>query len=159
MQEVGFLAGIYPVVWGVGQLVTGRLGDTFCKKHLLSLGMLLQGVAIATIFFSQAYGALAIALVLLGIGTALVYPNFLSVVAENTHPTQRPQSLGIFRFWRDFGYVAGALAAGIVSDWLGIESVLLGVALLTIVAGLLGEVRMCCSKKQLWHSKPCSLDA
>ncbi|MBU1821518.1 MAG: MFS transporter, partial [Bacteroidetes bacterium] len=139
LQEVGFLAGIYPVVWGVGQLVTGRLGDTFCKKHLLSLGMLLQGVAIATIFFSQAYGALAIALVLLGIGTALVYPNFLSVVAENTHPTQRPQSLGIFRFWRDFGYVAGALAAGIVSDWLGIESVLLGVALLTIVAGLLGE--------------------
>lgn len=71
--------------------------------------MMMQGLAIAVLFFSQAYPALIIALVALGAGTALVYPNFMAVVAETTHPSQRPQSLGIFRFWRDFGYVAGAV--------------------------------------------------
>ncbi|GAA4442712.1 MFS transporter [Pontibacter saemangeumensis] len=158
LQEVGLLAGIYPAVWGIGQLVTGRLGDFLCKKQLLSMGMLLQGVAIGVLFFSQAYPVLIGALVALGIGTALVYPNFLSVVAENTHPAQRPQSLGIFRFWRDFGYVAGAVAAGIFSDLFGVEIVLLGTAVLTIGAGVLSEVRMCCTKKLLWHSRQCGID-
>ncbi|WP_207509910.1 MFS transporter [Telluribacter humicola] len=155
LQEVGLLAGIYPVVWGVGQLVTGRLGDLFCKKQLLSLGMLMQGVAIAVLFYTQAYLALVLALAFLGVGTALVYPNFLSVVAENTPPDQRPQSLSIFRFWRDFGYVVGAIAAGIFSDILGVSAVLLGAALLTAGAGVLTEVRMCCTRKWLWHSRRC----
>src|SRR5690606_25632623 len=93
--------------------------------------------------------------VLLGAGTALVYPNFLSVVAENTHPAQRPQSLGIFRFWRDFGYVAGAVAAGVFSDLFGVEFVLLGTAILTVGAGVLSEIRMCCTRKLLWHSPEC----
>ncbi len=147
LQEISLLAGIYPAVWGIGQLGTGKLGDLFCKKQLLSLGMILQGIAIAAISFTQAYLALVAALVLLGIGTALVYPNFLSVIAENTHPIQRPQSLGIFRFWRDFGYVAGAVAAGVFSDLLGVRAVLLGVALLTISAGLVVKVRMYCARK------------
>src|SRR5688572_6822052 len=113
IKEIGLLAGIYPVVWGLGQLVTGKLGDLLCKKQLLSLGMMLQGMAIAGLLFTSSYPVLVTALILLGIGTALVYPNFINVVAENTHPFQRPQSLGIFRFWRDFGYVAGAVLAGI----------------------------------------------
>lgn len=155
LAEIGLLAGIYPVVWGLGQLVTGRLGDIYCKKQLLSLGMLLQGISIALLLFSGSYPVLVTALVVLGAGTALVYPNFLSVVAENTHPNQRPQSLGIFRFWRDFGYVAGAVAAGLFSDLFGLEAVLLGTALLTVGAGVLSEVRMCCTKKMLWQSKVC----
>ncbi|MBJ6119606.1 MFS transporter [Pontibacter sp. BT310] len=156
LTQTGLLAGIYPVVWGLGQLVTGKFGDMLCKKQLLSLGMMLQGVAIALLLFAGSYLILITALALLGVGTALVYPNFLSVVAENTHPSQRPQSLGIFRFWRDFGYVAGAIVAGVFGDLFGLEAVILGTALLTIAAGLLSEYRMCCTKKLLWHSKECS---
>jgi MFS family permease len=156
LAETGLLAGIYPVVWGLGQLVTGKLGDVLCKKQLLSMGMLFQGIAIALLLFANVYPLLITALVLLGAGTALVYPNFLSVVAENTHPSQRPQSLGIFRFWRDFGYVAGAVVAGIFSDMFGIESVIIGTAALTMGAGLLSEIRMCCTKKLLWPSEICS---
>lgn len=155
LAQTGLLAGVYPVVWGLGQLVTGKLGDHLCKKQLLSGGMLLQGLAIGLLLFAASLPLLVTALVLLGAGTALVYPNFLSVVAENTHPSQRPQSLGIFRFWRDFGYVAGAVAAGVFSDLFGLEAVLLGTAGLTISAGLLSELRMCCTKKVLWHSRQC----
>ena len=157
LAQIGLFAGIYPVVWGLGQLVSGKLGDVVCKKQLLSLGMLLQGIAIAGLLLSASPALLAISLVLLGIGTALVYPNFITVVAENTHPTQRPKSLGIFRFWRDFGYVAGALAAGFFSDMFGLEAVILGTAALTVGAGVLSEIRMCCTKKLLWHSDECGL--
>jgi MFS family permease len=157
LSETGFLAGIYPVVWGLGQLVTGKLGDVLCKKQLLSVGMVVQGIAIGLLFFADSYPILVSALAILGAGTALVYPNFISVVAENTHPTQRPQSLGIFRFWRDFGYVAGAVVAGIFSDLVGLQAVLLGTAILTVSAGVLSEMRMCCTKKLLWHSKECGI--
>lgn len=155
LAETGLLAGIYPVVWGLGQLGTGKLGDVLCKKQLLSLGMMMQGVAIALLLFADSYPLLVTALVVLGAGTALVYPNFLAVVAENTHPVQRPFSLGIFRFWRDFGYVAGALAAGIFGDLFGLNAVIIGTATITISAGLLSEYRMCCTKKMLWYSKKC----
>ncbi|PTX11421.1 putative MFS family arabinose efflux permease [Pontibacter mucosus] len=155
LAETGLLAGIYPVVWGLGQLVTGKLGDVLCKKQLLSIGMLLQGVAIGLLIFTGSYPVLVGTLVMLGAGTALVYPNFLSVVAENTHPSQRPQSLGIFRFWRDFGYVAGAVAAGVFGDLFGLKAVILGTAILTVGAGLLSECRMCCTQKLLWQSKEC----
>ncbi|MER2996604.1 MFS transporter [Pontibacter populi] len=156
LTETGLLAGIYPVVWGLGQLVTGRLGDILCKKQLLSMGMMIQGAAIGMLLFADYYPALVAALVILGVGTAMVYPNFLAVVAENTHPSQRPQSLGIFRFWRDFGYVAGAVAAGVLSDMFGLGAVIVGTAALTIGAGALSEIRMCCTKKLLWHSHECS---
>ena len=157
LTQIGLFAGIYPVVWGLGQLVSGKLGDLVCKKQLLSLGMMLQGFAIAGLLFSASPALLVMALVLLGLGTAMVYPNFITVVAENTHPSQRPKSLGIFRFWRDFGYVAGALAAGLFSDLLGLETVIVGTAVLTVGAGILSEIRMCCTKKLLWHSKECGL--
>ncbi len=155
LTQTGLLAGIYPAVWGLGQLVTGKLGDILCKKQLLSMGMMIQGVAIAMLLFADSYPILVAALVILGAGTAMVYPNFLAIVAENTHPSQRPQSLGIFRFWRDFGYVAGAVAAGMFSDLLGLNAVIIGTAILTIGAGVLSEVRMCCTRKLIWHSKQC----
>ena len=119
------------------------------------MGMMIQGVAIAMLLFADSYPILVAALVILGAGTAMVYPNFLAIVAENTHPSQRPQSLGIFRFWRDFGYVAGAVAAGMFSDLLGLNAVIIGTAILTIGAGVLSEVRMCCTRKLIWHSKQC----
>ncbi len=142
LVEIGFLAGIYPAVWGIGQLFTGRMGDSFSRKQLLSIGMLVQGVAIAGLFFTGSYATMLLALAALGLGTAMVYPTFLTLVADNTHPSQRSQSLGIFRFWRDFGYVGGAVAAGLFSDLFGAEFVLLGAGILTVGAGLFSQVRM-----------------
>ena len=142
LMEIGFLAGVYPAVWGIGQLFTGRLGDTYSRKQLLCLGMLLQGVAIAALYFTNSYALMLLALAGVGAGTAMVYPTFLTLVADNTHPSQRSQSLGIFRFWRDFGYVGGAVAAGLFSDRFGAEVVLLGAGLLTVGAGVFSEIRM-----------------
>ncbi|MCC9166865.1 MFS transporter [Pontibacter harenae] len=142
LVEIGFLAGVYPAVWGIGQLFTGKIGDMYSRKQLLCLGMLLQGIAIATLFFTSSYTIMLAALATVGAGTAMVYPTFLSLVADNTHPSQRSQSLGIFRFWRDFGYVAGAVAAGVFGDLFGAEVVLLGAGILTITAGVFSEMRM-----------------
>ncbi|WP_242917920.1 MFS transporter [Pontibacter liquoris] len=142
LVETGFLAGVYPAVWGIGQLFTGKLGDTFSRKLLLCLGMLVQGVAIVALYFAASYTPLLLALAAVGIGTAMVYPTFLTLVADNTHPSQRSQSMGIFRFWRDFGYVAGAVAAGLFSDLFGMDTVVLCAGLLTIGAALFTQLRM-----------------
>ncbi|MFD3001651.1 MFS transporter [Pontibacter toksunensis] len=142
LVEIGFLAGIYPAVWGIGQLFTGRLGDSCSRKQLLCVGMMVQGVAIATLYFMNSYTIMLFALAAVGAGTAMVYPTFLTLVADNTHPSQRSQSLGIFRFWRDFGYVGGAVAAGLFSDLFGAEVVLLGAGILTVGTGLFSELRM-----------------
>ncbi|GAA4430500.1 MFS transporter [Pontibacter saemangeumensis] len=142
LVEIGLLAGVYPAVWGVGQLFTGRLGDSFSRKQMLCLGMLVQGVAIAALYFTGSYLLLLLALAAVGAGTAMVYPTFLTLVADNTHPRQRSQSLGIFRFWRDFGYVGGAVAAGLFSDLFGAEVVLLAAGILAIGAGVFSQIRM-----------------
>ncbi|RDV16038.1 MFS transporter [Pontibacter diazotrophicus] len=142
LVQIGFLAGVYPAVWGIGQLFTGKLGDAYSRKQLLCMGMILQGVAIAALFFTNSYAIILFALAAVGAGTAMVYPTFLTLVADNTHPSQRSQSLGIFRFWRDFGYVAGAVAAGFFSDMFGAAAVLLGAGLITISAGVFSGVRM-----------------
>ena len=155
LQQVGIIAGIYPIVWGVGQLFTGKLGDLYCKKQLITAGMLLQAIALFIITIAAAFWVDIIAMVLLGTGTALVYPNFLTVIAENTHPHQRAQSMSIFRFWRDSGYVIGAVFSGIIADQFGIKAAFTAVAVLTAGAGLLAEVRMCCTTKMFWKSQVC----
>jgi MFS family permease len=153
--QIGLLAGIYPAIWGLGQLFTGKLGDTHCKKQLISIGMLLQAIGLVMVAFSHYFALDMLSMILMGLGTALVYPNFLSVIAENTHPHQRAQSLSIFRFWRDSGYVVGALLSGFLADAFGIGYALTFVALLTASAGLIAQLRMCCTKKLLWNSKLC----
>jgi MFS family permease len=155
LTQVGMLAGLYPAVWGLGQLFTGRLGDQYCKKQLITGGMLLQATAILVIAFSHQFYTDLFAVALLGGGTALVYPNFLTVIAENTHPVQRAQTLSIFRFWRDSGYVLGALLSGFLADVLGMEKTFVLVALITAGAGLLAQVKMCCTKKLFWNSEMC----
>ena len=94
-------------------------------------------------------------MVILGLGTALVYPNFITVIAENSNPKQRPQILSIFRFWRDMGYVAGAVLAGITYTYLGLNYTLISVAGITLLAGVYSEFRMCCTKKVLWQTVAC----
>ncbi|TCJ12148.1 MFS transporter [Flaviaesturariibacter flavus] len=153
--QVGILAGIYPAVWGIGQLLTGRLGDRFCKKQLIILGMWVQAIALALVAFQSSFTADVILVSMLGLGTALVYPNFLTTVAENLHPAQRAEGLAIFRFWRDAGYVIGALLAGVIADAFGIGAAFGAVSAITAGAGLVAQVRMCCSRKLLWTSVIC----
>lgn len=153
--EIGWIAATYPAVWGLGQLFTGKMGDQFCKKQLITLGMILQAFAIVVIIVSPVFTITLLSTALLGLGTALVYPNFLTVVAENLHPSQRAKGLSIFRFWRDSGYVFGALLAGVLADVVGIEITLLIIALLTLAAGLLAQFRMCCTYRLFWKSPLC----
>jgi MFS family permease len=155
LPQVGLVAGMYPVVWGLGQLFTGKLGDTYCKKQLITGGMMLQAVALFVITIASSVWVDISAMILLGVGTALVYPNFLTVIAENTHPHQRAQSMSIFRFWRDSGYVIGAVLSGIIADQFGITAAFISVAIITAAAGLLAEVRMCCTTKVFWKSQVC----
>lgn len=155
IAEVGIVAGIYPMVWGISQLFTGKMGDVFCKKQLITFGMLLQALAIVLLVFFSSFAGAIIAAVLLGIGTGLVYPNFLTVVAENAHPTQRAEIMGVFRFWRDGGYVIGALLSGFLADWMGLNWALYAVAAITAGAGIVANIRMCCTLKLFWRSQEC----
>lgn len=156
IAQIGMIAGIYPAVWGISQLFTGKMGDWFCKKQLITLGMLLQALAIVFLVVFPSLSGAIIAAVLLGLGTGLVYPNFLTVVAENAHPTQRAEVMGVFRFWRDMGYVVGALLSGVLADWLALEPALYIIAGITAGAGLIANARMCCTLKVIWRTQECA---
>jgi MFS family permease len=149
LKQVGLITALYPAVWGISQLFTGRLSDRICKKHLLFLGMFTQGFAIFLFLTVNSVLAYASVAVVLGIGTAVVYPTFLASVAENVHPKQRAEALGVFRFWRDFGYVVGAAATGILSDLQGKNAAILFVGLLTVGSALIIAKRMYCFGKSL----------
>ncbi len=157
IHQIGIIAGIYPAVWGIAQLFTGSMGDRYCKKQVITAGMFLQAIAIVLLGSTAFFPALVVAAVLLGFGTALVYPNFLTVVAENTHPLQRAEALSIFRFWRDSGYVIGALLAGVLADTLGLTSAMLIIAAITALAGLMAHFRMCCTLKKWWRDTTCEI--
>ncbi len=144
IAEIGIVTAVYPAVWGIGQLFTGKMADHFCKKDLLFVGMLLQGLVLVILIFAQTTTHFVILSSLLGIGTALVYPTFLATVAENTHPTDRANSLGVFRLWRDLGYAIGAILTGIIADTLGINASILIIGLLTIFSAEIIFYRMKC---------------
>jgi MFS family permease len=140
--QMGVITAIYPTVWGVGQLFTGRMSDKYSKKAMLFWGMLLQGLAILFIpISSQFYVLLAIS-ALLGLGTALVYPTFLSTIAQATSPKQRAESIGTFRLWRDLGYAFGAIISGITADYFGIDYAIYLIGLLTILSSIIIKWRM-----------------
>ena len=144
LQEIGILAAVYPAVWGIGQLFSGRLSDFICKKDLLLWGMVLQGLALLGLAMADGFGAFAGMLALLGWGTAMVYPTFLASIADNTHPFDRARSLGVFRFWRDMGYAMGALLTGAIADVFGIPASIITVGLLTVATGVWADYRMRC---------------
>lgn len=144
LAEIGLVAAVYPALWGIGQLFSGKLADIFCKKDILLYGMLFQAFAIFLFPFMSSLELLIAVSALLGIGTSMVYPTFLSSMAENTSVQDRPESLGVFRFWRDFGYVAGGLLVGFASDWLGILFSIELVALLTLLSAIVIAARMYC---------------
>ena len=144
LGKTGSLAALYPAVWGIGQLFTGALSDRLCKKTLLMWGMLLQAFALLGLILSDTWWDHALQAVLLGLGTAMVYPTFLVTVAENTHPEDRAAALGVFRFWRDLGYAIGAILTGVVADLMNLEAAIALVALLTASASAVIRVRMRC---------------
>jgi len=136
LTEVGFLVALYPAVWGFGQLFTGALADKYSKKRLLVLGMFLQAVGIFIIAYYVTYNMMLFAAVLLGLGTALVYPTFLAAIADYSHPKQRAECIGVYRLWRDLGYAIGALGSGIIADIYGLQAAFVVIAFVTLGAGL-----------------------
>jgi MFS family permease len=144
IEQIGIITAIYPAVWGVGQLFTGKMADVFCKRDLLFLGMFLQGLALIVLILANTITHFIILSVILGWGTAMVYPTFLATVAENTHPSDRAYSLGVFRLWRDLGYAIGAVITGIIADALGINASVLVIGLLTLLSAFIIILRMNC---------------
>ena len=142
LKQIGWLAAIYPAVWGIGQLYTGGLSDRIGRKGLIVWGMWLQAAGIALITISGGFLEFAGGAVLLGAGTAMVYPTLLAVIGDVTHPAWRASSVGVYRLWRDLGYAVGAVLAGVVTDLLGIKAAMWLIAALTFASGLLVLLRM-----------------
>ena len=142
LDDIGLLAGLYPAVWGVTQLVTGGLSDKLGRKWLIAAGMWLQAVGIAAIGLWWSYAGFVVGAVLLGLGTAMVYPTLLAAIGDVAHPSWRASAVGVYRLWRDLGYALGAVIAGIVADLFGLGEAALVVAALTFLSGVVVSVRM-----------------
>ena len=142
LGEVGWLVALYPAVWGLGQLFTGALSDRWGRKHLITVGMLVQAVALALTAEAAGVWAWAIAAVLLGAGTAMVYPTLLATIGDVAGPTWRARAIGTYRLWRDGGFAVGALVTGILADAFGVREAIWVVAGLTAASGLVVAVRM-----------------
>jgi MFS family permease len=135
--EIGLVAGLYPAVWGLGQIWTGHWSDRVGPKPLIVAGMLTQAAALGALAASGGEVALAaVAAVGLGAGTALVYPTLIAAVSDAVAPVARARAIGVYRFWRDGGYVAGGLLAGLGADALGAPGAIALVAVLTAASGL-----------------------
>jgi MFS family permease len=147
--QIGAIAAVYPAVWGLGQLATGKLADHVNRRTLLILGMVLQGIAILLLPYVHAQGAYIALSAALGLGTALVYPTFLAVLAAHTHPQQRSEAVGIFRLWRDLGYAIGALMTGLIADRFGITASILAIGAITVLSGVVVWMRMPSERKCL----------
>jgi MFS family permease len=142
VSQIGVLAALYPAVWGAGQLGTGALSDRIGRKWLIAAGMGVQAVAIGLVAVSTTFAAWAVAAVLLGAGTAMVYPTLLAAVGDVAHPAWRARSVGVYRLWRDGGFAVGALLAGAIADAFGVLAAIWVVAALTAASGLVVAVRM-----------------
>ena len=142
LQTIGVLAAIYPATWGVGQLATGALSDRIGRKGLIVSGMWVQAAGIAAIAMSRGFDGFATGAVLLGVGTAMVYPTLLAAVGDVAHPAWRASAVGVYRLWRDLGYALGALLAGITADAFGLNAAVWVIATLTFASGVVAAVRM-----------------
>jgi MFS family permease len=137
VSEIGLVAGIYPAVWGLGQIWTGHWSDSVGRKPLIVAGMLLQAAALGLLAASGGRtGPAVLAAIVLGLGTALVYPTLIAAVSDAVSPVARAPVVGVYRFWRDMGYVAGGLVAGLLADAIDFSGAIAVVAALTALSGL-----------------------
>jgi MFS family permease len=148
LEQIAWLSAIYPAVWGFGQLFTGALSDRIGRKWLIAGGMWIQAGGIALIGSSSTFALFASGGILLGAGTAMVYPTLLAAIGDVAHASRRASVVGIYRLWRDFGYAVGALLAGLVADAVGVSAAIMLVAALTAGSGLVVAVRMAETLKQ-----------
>jgi MFS family permease len=142
LAQVGILAAIYPAVWGVAQIFTGALSDRVGRKWLIACGMWVQAAGIGITALATDAAGFGIGAVLLGVGTAMVYPTLLAAIGDVAHPSWRASAVGVYRLWRDLGYAVGALLAGITADWFGLAAAVWLVAGLTLLSGVIAAVRM-----------------
>src|SRR5690606_11744116 len=138
----GLLAALYPAVWGLGQLGTGALSDRLGRKPLVVAGMLVQAAGLGLLLPAATFAALAVSMGLLGLGTALVYPTLLAAIGDVAHPAWRASAVGVYRLWRDGGYVVGALVAGGLAGARGPGSAVGAVGALTAASGLVAALAM-----------------
>jgi MFS family permease len=136
------LAALYPAVWGLGQLFTGPLSDRVGRKRLIVAGMCVQAVALGMVAATGGVAPWAVAAVLLGVGTAMVYPTLLAAVGDVAHPAWRASAVGVYRLWRDGGFAVGALLAGLIADVVGMPAAIWAVAALTGLSGAVVAARM-----------------
>jgi MFS family permease len=142
VERIGLLKAVYPAVWGCLQILTGPLSDRWGRKWLIVAGMWVQAGGIFVTVAGRSFGWWMLGSVLLGLGTAMVYPSLIAAVSDNSHPSWRARSLSVYRFWRDLGYAVGALSAGIIADTLGLSWAIGSVGMLTFLSGAVVAVSL-----------------
>jgi MFS family permease len=136
VNDIGFLKALHPAVWGILQLATGTLSDRVGRKSLIYIGMIVQAAGIWTVLFANSMLGWIIGMALLGVGTALVYPTLLAAISDVAHPKWRATSLGVYRFWRDLGFVFGAIGVGFLADLFGARLAINSVAWIALASGI-----------------------
>nr|WP_210325096.1 MFS transporter [Mesorhizobium silamurunense] len=142
VERIGILKAVYPAVWGVFQVATGPLSDRWGRKGLIVTGMWVQAAGLLTTAMTRDFGWWLLASLLLGLGTAMVYPSLIAAVSDASHPSWRARSLSVYRFWRDLGYAVGALSAGLIADFFGFVAAIGSIAALTFLSGVIVAVAM-----------------
>ena len=142
LSQVGVIAGIYPALWGIGQLASGKMSDYTGRKRMIVSGMFVQGAALLLFGISTEYAAFLTTAALLGVGTAMVYPTFLAAIADVAHPQERAETIGVFRLWRDSGYAFGAIASGILADTVSLEAAIYFTGGLAVLSAFVTQIRM-----------------
>ena len=142
LAQIGLLAAAYPFVWGILQLFTGALSDRMGRKWLIASGMMLQAIAIFAIVMVRSYSVWLTAAIVLGVGTAMVYPTLLAAIGDVAHPAWRASAVGVYRLWRDAGYAVGAVLSGFVADLWGVSAAVVVVATFTLASGVEVALRM-----------------
>jgi MFS family permease len=142
IQSIGLLKAVYPAIWGLLQTVTGPLSDRWGRKGLIVWGMWVQAAGLFITAARAHFGWWLAGSVLLGIGTAMVYPTLLAAISDASHPTWRARSLSIYRFWRDMGYAVGALLAGVIGDAFGFAWAIAAIGSLTFLSGVVTMIFM-----------------
>lgn len=142
LGQIGILAAAYPAAWGAAQLVTGAASDRWGRKWFITTGMLVQAAALAVTASAHSFGPWLVAAIVLGLGTAMVYPTLLAAIGDVAHPAWRARSVGVYRLWRDGGFAVGAVRSGVLADLYSIPTAIVAVAALTAVSGVVVAVRM-----------------